>query len=191
MSEIWKDIPGYEGSYQISNLGRVKSVKRAVNNSHKSKRTIKDRIFMKNIGDNGYVYVILSKNDTRKKKYIHRLIAEAFIPNPENKPEINHKNSIRSDNRIENIEWCTRSENNSHGYKYGYRKPVRPFLGKLGRNHPTSKAVYQYSLNGKILSEFGSISEAGRITGIDRSNIGLACIKKRLKTAGGYVWNYK
>jgi len=105
MQEIFKDIKGYESLYQISNLGRIKSLK-----------FNKEKILIPNKKRKGYLSILLY-NKGLKGYYIHRLVAKAFISNPENKPCINHKNGIKSDNRIENLEWVTYSENNKHAYK--------------------------------------------------------------------------
>lgn len=108
MEEIWKDITGYEGLYQISNLGNVVSLN--FNRENKRKQ-------LKKLTRTGYYYVCLSKNNVKKNKNLHRIIAEHFIPNPENKPQINHKNGIKKDNRIENLEWVTSKENMVHAWK--------------------------------------------------------------------------
>lgn len=108
MQEIWKHIPEYEGLYEVSNLGRIRSLLN-------TKTT-----FLKGRDDtNGYLKVALFKNLIRREMKIHRLAAMAFIPNPENKPQVNHINGIKSDNRIENLEWCSQSENSIHAYKKG------------------------------------------------------------------------
>lgn len=104
--EIWKDVEGYEGFYQISNFGRFKSF-----------HGINERIIRKRITKNGYEYVGLSIDKEFKKQTIHRLVACAFIDNPKNLPCVNHKNGIKTDNRADNLEWCTYSENNSHAFK--------------------------------------------------------------------------
>lgn len=122
MKEIWKDILGYEGSYQISNLGRVKSLKRTVVFKKKFKKRIKERIMKPQIMAHGYLFFALSKNGKLKSKILHRLLAIAFIPNPKNKQTINHKNGIKNDNRLINLEWCTHLENTAHAKRIGLIK---------------------------------------------------------------------
>ncbi|KKL95762.1 hypothetical protein LCGC14_1851380 [marine sediment metagenome] len=126
--EIWKDIPGYESCYQASNLGRIKSLTRYVRHSKGGKMFHRGRILKPGISYRGYPVVNLSNSRT---KYIHRLIASTFILNPGKKPSINHKNGIKTDNRIENLEWCTNKENTIHAIKNGY------YL--KGENIPNSK----------------------------------------------------
>lgn len=127
--ERWKDIEGYEGYYQISSLGRVKSLSRSVPHYKKGVQPIHEKILKKRIGKRGY-YVSLLSSKKNKLAKIHRLIAAAFMPNPENKPFINHKNGIKTDNRIENLEWCTGSENVQHAFNIGLKK------GMKGSKHP-------------------------------------------------------
>jgi len=132
--EIWKTIEGYEGLYEISNLGNLKRVK----NTHYNKSSL---------DDDGYLHIGLCKNCKSKNFFIHRLVALAFIPNPENKPQVNHKNGIKTDNRVENLEWCTLSENRQHAYKTGLQKGA---VGtKAGSSKLTEKQVLEIREIGK------------------------------------------
>ena len=149
--EIWKDIKGYEGYYQVSNLGRVKSIERLVRKSTKQYMA-KSYILTSALTIHGYYFVALCRNSRCKSKTIHRLMLKAFIPNPKNKKCINHINGIKTDNRLENLEWCTHSENLKHAYKMGLRKNT---IGvKLIHNNTT------YS--------FTSLSAASRFLGMNR-----------------------
>ena len=113
--EYWKDVVGYEGLYQVSNLGRVKSLERTIQRTT-NKQKIKERILSQGLSTTGYKKVVLYKNKNRKNKKVHRLVAEAFIPNTENKRTVNHKNGIKTDNKFSNLEWATYSENMKHAY---------------------------------------------------------------------------
>lgn len=138
----------------------------------------------------GYLQIIFCKNGIKYHKYIHRLVAEAFIPNPENKPQVNHKNGIKQDNRVENLEWVSVKENALHASHILKKiKGSRYWKNKKGNLHPRSKTVLQIK-NGQIIKEFGSLLEAERKTKINFKNISLVC-KGCRKNAGGYEWKYK
>lgn len=137
----------------------------------------------------GYLRVTLSKNNVNTHKSVHRLVAEAFIPNPGNKPQVNHKNGIKTDNRVENLEFCTASENTKHAFDVLGRKANKPWLNKFGKDNYLSKLVLQIQ-DGKIIAEFYGTQEAERKTNIKSSNI-RKCCKGIRNTAGGYQWKYK
>ena len=184
MKEIWKDIKGYDGIYQISDRGRVKSVYRVTKYVTGRTRTEKERVLKQEVNLHGYCTLRLCKNSEYKRFFIHRLIANAFIPNPKNKSSINHINSIRDDNEIDNLEWVTHSENCIHGHKYGNMKnSSKVHCGNVG------KSVFQISRDGAVIRKYNTMTDASVSTGTLRTNIGLAC-RGKLKTAGGYKWAY-
>lgn len=119
MNEIWKDVVGYEGRYQVSNIGRVKSLARVVIRRNNVPQHRTERIMNPATDGKGYKRISLSKNAKDSTKKVHRLVAEAFIPNPKNLPQVNHKNCIKYDNRVENLEWCDNSHNQKHAFKHG------------------------------------------------------------------------
>lgn len=183
MQEIWKDIPGYESIYQVSNLGNVKSLK---SGNHHSKTKILTPI----CADGKYLRVTLYRDKEHKYFPVHRLVATAFIPNPDCKPQVNHINGNKKDNRVENLEWCTQSYNNQHAYKTGLRNVSKPWLGKTGFQNNSSKAVHQIDLSsGNTIATYGSIAEASRETGCLPSKIGKCC-KGIFSQTHGYGWKY-
>jgi len=175
--EIWKDIKGYEGCYQISNLGRVKSLRRYVNHNKGGEKIVKERIRKNSLSLNGYCFVRLSKKGIIKKYSIHRLVGFAFIPNPNNKPQINHKNGIKTDNQVKNLEWVTHSENIIHSYKV------------LGRIPNSRKPVAQYNINGILLNTFKSATDAAKSINGDVRNISRNCLGG-VKKHRGYIFKY-
>ena len=131
--EIWKDILGYEGIYQISNFGIAKSLQRNSLGKFGNVILLKEKILKYN-KTKGYLFVTFLKSHKIKNQSIHRLVAMAFIPNPDKKPCVNHINGIKIDNRIENLEWCTHSENTKHAFNIGLHKPIlgdKNILSKL------------------------------------------------------------
>lgn len=124
MNEVWTDVPGFEGFYRVSNTGRVKSLHRTINTltgkcTVTGKRTVKGKVLRPKTNGSGYLFVMLCKGKARKHAYIHRLVADAFIPNPEQKPQVNHVNGVKSDNHVSNLEWVTGTENSQHAYRCG------------------------------------------------------------------------
>lgn len=172
----WKKILGFE-QYEISSDGRIRN-------------TTTGTIITPAKTQLGYLIVVLwSKKIHRQKTLkVHRLVAQHFIPNYDNKPEINHKNGIRDDNRVENLEWCTRSENVKHSYDALGRKAYS--LGKFGKDNPKVKIVLQISDNSVVASFYGLKAAAESIGTNYIGHIGECCLGKR-KRAYGYKWKYK
>lgn len=141
------------------------------------------------VAGKGYHYVGLSRNYREKKLLMtHRLVAETFIPNPENKPQVNHINGIKTDNRVENLEWCTAKENLAHAYKTGLKQPISD-ENRLKSYVISRKKVEQLDKSNKVIRQFDSVSEAANFTNISRQNIGQVCLNKK-QSAGGYKWRY-
>lgn len=167
-----KKIEGFDG-YLVDDLGNVYSQKR------------KKLILRTPRDSNGYYRIGLWNKGRCKYIFVHRLVAEAFIPNPDNKPEVNHKNGNKTDNRVQNLEWSSRSENMKHAFRVLGKSPRR------GVENPRSKIVLQIQ-DGKIIAEFYGVREAQRKTGIWATHIREVCKKRHgAQHAGGYQWKYK
>lgn len=167
--EIWKDVVGFERAYQVSSLGRIKSKIR--------KSVVKEKILKPFKNNNGYECVDLWNNN-HKKKLVHRLVAEAFIPNPECKLFINHIDGDKTNNKVENLEWCTHSENILHSFRVLGHRTVK---GMVMNNKPVKCLD-----TGEISA---SASEAARQKGCSQSNITKVILGERNK-AGGLRWSY-
>lgn len=184
MIEEWKDIEGYP-DYMVSNLGRVKSLKFG-----------KGKILKPQTLNNGYLIIGLSQNGKRTPFLIHRLVAEAFIPNLDNKHCIDHINTIRTDNRVENLRWCTQKENLNNPITKIYiserQKGEKGYwYGKLGKESKNSKPILQISTNGEFIKKWDCIKDVERELGFNNSNISKCCCGKGYyKTAYGYIWKY-
>ena len=180
MQEIWKDVKGYEDKYQVSNLGRVKSKERYFNNNGGYQK-VNEKILSqhKQYGkeDNEYRVVNFSIKHKTINKYVHRLVAQAFLDDYDEKLEVNHKDGNKTNNNINNLEMMTRSENKLHAYRVLKRKT-------------NGKAILQYDLNNNFIKEYESACSASRETNICRSAIN-DCCRGRCKTAGGYIWKFK
>lgn len=180
MIEIWKDIKGYEGLYQISNLGNLKSIKKGNNKLIKLQNN--QRYYRNN----------LWKNCKYKTFSIHRLVAEAFIPNPNNFNIINHKDGNKLNNCVDNLEWCTQSHNVKESHRLGLQiQGVNGYKFPKGNIPWNIKRINQYDLNGNFIKTWDTIKSAnvslnnGKYT----CNISL-CLKGKTKTAYGYIWRY-
>lgn len=181
MKEIWKDIKGYKGIYQVSNLGNVKSLPRKTNNQYYKGSYLKQYIYK------GYLKLQLTKHSKSKWFLVHRLVAQAFIPNPENKPQVNHIDGNKLNNSINNLEWVTNSENQIHSYRI--LKNIPSMKNHFGSNHVAAKAIYQFDKNNIFIKKWSSIIEATKTLNICACNI-TDCAKGNRKTAGGFIWKY-
>jgi hypothetical protein len=174
MEEIWKDVKGYDG-YQVSNMGRVRSIDRKVKN-----RQLKGKILTGSLSKLGYRQFYASGS----MLYFHRCVAIAFIPNPENKKSVNHKNFDRLDNRVDNLEWMSLAENTNHQRDNGRIGTPTYWYGS---DHHATREVMQLTMEGKEIATFESITEATKVTGA--KNISAVCRGIRRKS-GGYIWKY-
>ena len=171
MKEIWKDIKGYEGLYQVSNTGKIKRTRFVNKNTNRKQERLK--VFK--LSKDGYFLVALYKNSKGKFFRVNRIVAETFLLNTDNKPEVNHKNGIKTDNNVEKLEWTTRSANHLH----------RARVLRKGR----IREISQYTLDGEYIASYPSIQVASEKTGIDGTNI-CRVLKGLRNKAGNYKWKY-
>ncbi len=175
MNILWKDVKGFEGLYEISSKGEIYSY-------------YSDKILKLNEQNKGYLGIDLWKNKQRYRKRVHRLVAEAFIPNPDKKPEVNHKDCNPKNNNIDNLEWVTTSENQLYSSKLGRKSYLQEVNGENSKLH---KIVEQIDLhNDNIINIYYGTNEAHRQTNISQGNIA-ACCRGERKQAGGFKWRYK
>lgn len=171
MKEVWKDIPNYEGLYQVSNLGRIKSFRRS------TKFKCQDEYILKpSHANNGYCQVTLYGNAAKKKFLVHRLVAEAFIPNPENLPQINHKDENPLNNKVSNLEWCTTEYNNAYG------------TAKIRMIDSKSQPVEQLTIDGRVIAIYRSVRIACEIIGVTKASLGYAL--RNGTNCKGYFWRH-
>jgi uncharacterized C2H2 Zn-finger protein len=174
MEEIWKDAKDYEQYLKVSNLGRVFRKEREWITGKGLKRKYIGKIIEPSIM-RGYCYIPVG----RFQRNLHRIIANTFIPNPNDLKQVNHINGIKSDNRIENLEWISPSDNQKHAYKFGFKKPTR----KL------AKLIFQYDLNNNFVKKWDCITDAHK-SGFNRAAI-IRCAKGKQITSYGYKWSYE
>ena len=179
--EIWKDVVGYECSYQVSNLGRIRSWK--WKKTKKGSLCPQPKIIKPFLRDDGYEEVKLKLHNKRINVKVHQLVARAFIPNPNNYPCVNHKDENRSNNVVSNLEWCNHSYNVLYGN--GRQKRKNTILQRYG-GHYIRKKVYQYSKDGTFIAQYESILDAAAAVNTCPSNISESCDGKR--KAKGFIW---
>ncbi|UGO49250.1 HNH endonuclease [Bacillus phage vB_BanH_Emiliahah] len=198
--ESWKDIKGYEGHYQVSNYGRVRSLDTIGENG----RVYKGKIRKFSDNGKGYLTVSLKVKGKQTHKYVHRLVAEHFLPNPEDKPEVNHKDGVKASCKLSNLEWSTRLENVRHAFNTGLvqsyerseewrRKSSEHRKGKFaGDKNPRAKAVVQLDKDtGQLIAEYGCAKDGARALGKNSCGNIINCCKNKLNSAYGYKWMYK
>jgi len=185
MKEVWKQVAGYEDSYIVSNMGRVASVDRCIKNRTYTNE-VKGRVLKPDCSRTFYLRVTLCCDGKTKRFLVHRLVSEAFIPNPKNKPQVNHINGAAFDNRHINLEWATRSENLKHSFNHLGRVPTKHWEGVFGINNPKSIPILQLDLDGKLIRRFDCAADAVRL-GFTASGISNCCNGKA-KTHKGFRW---
>ena len=160
--EHWRSIAGYDGLYEVSDLGRIKSLKYG-----------KEKILKPGKNTGGYLFVILCKDCHTKHLLVHRIVAEAFIPNTQGLETVNHKDEVKTNNTVSNLEWMSQGDNVAYSQPQWAKRSVQMFDKSTG----------------ELLATFPSTMEAARVTGINQGNISKCCNGKR-KSAGGYKWRY-
>ncbi len=179
-------IKGYEGKYTINTNGDVYSISRE---NAKGEFRIGKHL-SPDTSSHGYARVRLFKGNTPSRVSVHRLVAEAFIPNPEGLPQVNHIDGNKLNNHIDNLEWCSASHNIRHSYDVLGKKKDNYCTGKFKERSHNHKAVLQYALDGSFIREYSTMVEASEVTGAQRSKI-TEVAKGRRKSAGGFNWKYK
>lgn len=185
-TEVWKDIKGYEGLYQVSNLGNVKSLDRIIP-FRNSEMSIKGKMLTKK-NVKGYHMAQLCSDGIKVRKSVHRLVAQAFIPNKHNKPEVNHLDENKQNNKVDNLEWATSKENANYGVR---NKKISDVVKKNGFITKSKRVSQVDLLSGDVIKVFDSLAEANLSLGKKKSsgNISMCCSGK-LKMAYGYKWKY-
>ena len=178
-NEVWKDVPNYEGIYKASNFGRIKMVKRTLIDSLGKKINKKEHILKPRTG-NRYYMIALYKNGKREDLLLHRVIAQTFIPNPENKPFVNHKDENCFNNCSDNLMWCTQKENMNWG----------TINERMSKNSKSKRKVNQYDMNGNFIKQWDCMTDFYKSKGLKLKTGIIECCKGRRQSHMGYKWKY-
>ena len=193
MQECWRAVVGYEGYYEVSNLGNVKSIERLVRHSRSNIEFLrKGKLFKPSIERAGYLKVQLSVRGKSKYYFVHRLVAQAFLPNPDNLPEVNHKNEIKTDNNLDNLEWCSRLYNQNYGTKIERQKRTYRENNSIKNKQyakPKGRSIYKYDLKGNLIAISCDYLLASSVEDIPYRQIMAVCNGVQ-KTCRGYIWKY-
>ena len=187
-NEEWRDVVGWEGLYQVSNLGRVKSLSRSIVYKDGREYAYPSKIIKNQKVSTGYRSVMFYGVNGKKQYYVHRLVAETFIPNPKNLCDVNHKDCCKTNNILINLEWCSRSDNIKHAYKNGL---ICVHMDEAIKKR--SRPVIQYAQSGEIIAEYSSENKAAKASGCNQGQISKYCRgeNKKHSTYKGYIWKYK
>ena len=177
-AEIWKKVDGYP-NYEVSNLGNVRSL-----NYH---REGESKILKTSLNNKGYLYITLCKEGKTKRYFVHRLVAQAFLDNPNNLPQVNHKDEDKTNNHVSNIEYCDAKYNMNYGTRIDRQK--QNTINKQGKECNYSKPINQYSKDNVFIKRWDCASDVKRELGFSNSNICL-CLRGKRKSCGGYIWKY-
>jgi hypothetical protein len=185
--EHFMPIPDYEGLYEVSNTGRIKSLARTVSIGLGRKQSKPNLYKKQHIGIHGYYSTGLSNGGKTKTVLVHRIVAEAFLPNPQGFRCVNHKDGNKLNNNLDNLEWCSHSQNEIHAYETGLKKGA--WFGRRGSAHPRARTVKQLSLSGQLIRLWDSMTEAATQLGIRSIGISSVCAGYD-KTYKGFKWEY-
>lgn len=184
----WKPVVGYEGLYEVSSIGLIRTVRREYKTGEFNHVVVMEQKYMSlNVDDDGYYYVGLRKDRKRSFKRVSRIVCEAFHDNPENKPHVNHRDGIKKNNEPDNLEWSTLSENELHSYHVLGKKAPTYWKGKRGKQNPNSKPLYQFDLKGELVKVWESMNLA-ILSGFNNRNLKLA-VRGVWKQYRGFVWS--
>ena len=187
-NEEWRDVVGWEGLYQVSNLGRVKSLPRCIEHKDGREFFYPSKVIKNQKIGTGYRSVVLHRANIKNQYDVHRLVAETFIPNPNNLSDVNHKDGCKTNNILSNLEWCSRSDNLKHAYKNGLN---RVHIDEAIKER--SRPVIQHAPSGEIIAEYASARKAAKASGYNQGQISQYCRSenKKYNTYKGYIWRYK